>query len=241
MKRRINPLIIIYLIVVYLPIAVVTTVICATLTCLMIPIWGDSRWGYYPGMVWARILCRAALVRVRVEGREWIDPGRSYIFAANHQSIFDIFLVYGWLGVKFRWIMKKELRRIPFVGRACEMMGHIFIDRSNPKAARRSLLAAEQRLRHGTSVFIFPEGTRTKDGSVGPLKRGAFFIARDLSLPIVPVTISGAYEVMPYHAAYISPGTIRLTIHAPVAPDGLADPQLPETIRAIRHTIESAL
>lgn len=230
-----------YHIAVFVPIALVTTVLCATATILMIPIWGDHRWGYYPGMVWAKVLCRTALVRVEVYGRENIAPGRTYIFAANHQSIFDVFLVYGWLGVPFRWVMKKEIRRIPFIGKACEMMGHIFIDRSNAVAARKSIEAAEQRLGRGGSIFIFPEGTRTKTGEVGRLKKGAFVMARDLNLPIVPVTISGAYETMPYHAAYIRPGTIKMYIHQPIRAKLSTPEEIADTMNRTRSTIASKL
>lgn len=231
-----------YLVVVWLPVAIVTTVVCAAATCVMVPICGDSKWGYYPGLVWARVLCRAALVRVDVEGKERVCRERPYVFAANHQSVFDIFLVYGWLGVKFRWIMKKELRRIPVVGRTCEIMGHIFIDRSNAKAARRSLDAAEARLRSGgCSIVMFPEGTRTKDGIVGRFKRGALVIARDLQLPIVPVSIVGAYEVMPYHAWYIKPGRIKMVIHKPVETAGLSDAELHTAIDKIRDEVASSV
>lgn len=242
MKRHINPLIVLYIATVFIPTAVITTVACAALTCLMIPVCGDSKWGYYPGLVWAKILCTTALVKVDVEGRGNIDPQSSYVFAANHQSIFDIFLVYGWLGVKFRWIMKKELRRVPIIGKTCEMMGHIFIDRTNARAAKRSLEAAEKRLKGGKcSIVMFPEGTRTRDGKVGRFKRGALVIARDLQLPVVPVSIIGAYDVMPYHAWYIKPGTIRMTIHPPVMTAGISDTELHTTTDRIRNTVASAI
>lgn len=241
MRRIINPFIILYHISVFIPIAIVTTIICATATCVMIPIWGDKRWGYYPGMIWAKILCTTALVRVRAEGREHVSPDSTYVFTANHQSIFDVFLVYGWLGTKFRWVMKKEIRHIPFIGKACEMMGHIFIDRSNAVAAKKSIEAAERRLKSGGSIFIFPEGTRTKDGAVGKFKRGAFVMARDLQLPVVPATIAGAYEVMPYHSWLIHPGTIRLIIHHPIEASLMDEERMNLTIAQIRNTIASSL
>lgn len=237
MNRKINPFVVIYLIFIFLPIAVVTTLFFAVATIVMIPIWGDSRWGYYPGKIWAKILCTCALVRVNVEGQENFSSSESYVFVANHQSIFDIFLVYGWLNTKFRWIMKKELRRIPFVGKACEMMGHIFIDRSHPMKARHSIEAAEKRLRGGGSIFVFPEGTRTKNGQVGKFKRGAFTIARDLKLSVVPVSIIGAYEVMPYHSCYIRPGIIKMVIHKPMPTNELTTETMEEFVDSARRTV----
>ena len=240
MKRRINIFVLLYHIIVFLPIALTTTLICAVATCIMIPICGNRLWGYFPGMVWAKVLCTTALVRIKIEGRENIAPNATYIFAANHQSLFDIFLVYGWLGTPFRWVMRKELRQIPFVGKACEMMGHIFIDRNNAIAASKSLKTAEEHLQRGSSIFIFPEGTRTKDGKVARFKRGAFIMARDMHLPIVPVTIKGAYEVLPYHGVYIKPGTITMILHQPVSPDQLCD-NINETISAVHDTIANSL
>lgn len=240
-RQHVNPFVLIYHITIFVPIALITTIICAVATCIMIPICGDTKWGYYPGMIWAKILCTTALVKVKIEGQNHIAPKQSYIFAANHQSIFDVFLVYGWLGVKFRWIMKKELRMIPFVGKACEMMGHIFINRSNAIAAKRSLEAAEKQLQKGGSIFMFPEGTRTKTGAVGKFKRGALVIARDLKLPIVPVSIVGAYEVMPYHAWYIQPGIIKLIIHKPIPTKGLSDADMHTAINIVQNSVASAL
>lgn len=241
MSRKINPFVAIYLFFVFLPVAMVTTIVFAVATIIMIPIWGDSRWGYYPGKLWAKILCTVALVRVKVEGCDNMDSSKSYVFIANHQSIFDIFLVYGWLNIKFKWIMKKELRRIPFVGKACEMMGHIFIDRSNPIRARQSLEVAEKRLRGGGSIFIFPEGTRTRTGMVGKFKKGAFTIAKDLKLPVIPVSIIGAYDVMPYNSWYIKPGIIKMVIQRPIPTESLNDKNMDCFVDFVCEKVKSKL
>ena len=151
-----------------------------------------------------------------VTGMERLDPRQSYIFMMNHQSWFDIFTVYGWLPYFFKWIMKADLRRIPFVGRACESAGHIFINRESPKAAQRSLEKAKSVLRHGVSVVIFPEGTRSRDGRLGRFKRGGFKIATDLGLPVVPVTLRGCFERMPRGTFAVKPGRIDMVVHAPI-------------------------
>jgi 1-acyl-sn-glycerol-3-phosphate acyltransferase len=159
------------------------------------------------------LLC---FVKIEVKGIHYLDPSKSYVFALNHQSIFDIFVVYGWLPFIFKWIMKAELRKIPFIGKACEMAGHIFISRSSPVAAKQSLERAEAQLKSGVSVVVFPEGTRTKTGQMGNFKRGAFRIATDLALPIVPVTIRGGFERMKRNTLNVNPGKIEMIIHQPI-------------------------
>ena len=112
--------------------------------------------------------------------------------------------------------MKKEIKKIPLVGKACEYAGHIFIDRSNSRSAVRSIETAGKRLINGASIVIFPEGTRTNDGEIGKFRRGAFLLASDLNLPLVPITIKGAYEALPRNSAIIRPGKITMIIHQPI-------------------------
>jgi 1-acyl-sn-glycerol-3-phosphate acyltransferase len=151
-------------------------------------------------------------------------------------------LAYGWLKNNFKWIIKKEFRKMPVMGYLCYRMGHIFIDRSNPMRAKQSLDLAKQNLKKGnTSIFLFPEGTRTRNGQVGRFKRGAFTIARDLHLPIIPVTISGAYNVLPKNGWFITPGKITMTIHQPIDTTHLNDDNLNETIDQVKNIVESAL
>ena len=242
MKRKFNPLAIIYSVFIFTPLAIIISAIVFILIIIMTPIAGESKWGYYPGHVWGRIMCILALTRIKIIGNEHIDPSKSYIFVANHQSMFDIFLVYGYLNAKFKWIMKQEIRKTPLLGKACESMGHIFVDRSSPMRAQKSLEAAKTRLLQGNnSIFLFPEGTRSANGKIGRFKRGAFTIARDLHFPIIPVTISGAHNVLPKGGWFITPGTITMTIHNPIDTTNLNDDNLNETIDQIKNTVESAL
>ena len=246
MRRKINPtlqlLAIIYHIVVFMPIAIIVTIITSISIILILPIAGNAHWGNIPAMIWSRILCTLSLVRVKVQGNENIDPKASYILVANHQSIYDIPLVYGWLNNNFKWIMKKELRRLPVIGKTCELMGHIFIDRSHPMRAKQSLESAKKNLKQGeSSIFLFPEGTRTRNGKIQRFKRGAFTIARDLHLPIVPVTIIGAYDALPKGLNYITPGTIQMIIHSPIDTTHLNDENLNEMVDKVKNTIESKL
>lgn len=246
MRRRINPILqllaIIYHITIFLPIAIIVTIICCTLIAILLPIAGNAKWGSYPAKIWAKILTTLSLVRVKIHGTQNIDPNGSYIFVANHQSIYDIPLVYGWLDNNFKWIMKKELRRLPFIGKTCALIGHIFIDRSNPMRAKQSLEIAKQKLKQGnSSIFLFPEGTRTRNGQLLHFKRGAFTIARDLHLPIVPVTIIGAYDALPKGLHYITPGTIQMIIHQPIDTTKLNDENLNDLIKQVKNTIQTNL
>ena len=198
---------------IYVPVLAVLTLLTAVSTYIFAHVFGDKEITYFPARTWSRLACWLAFIKVEIKGVENFERDISYIFVANHQSIFDIFVVYGWLKSRFKWIMKKELRKIPFVGAACEAAGHIFIDRSNPIAAKRSIELAKQKIINGSSIVVFPEGTRTYDGSVGNFKKGGFKIATDFDLPLVPITISGAFECMSRHTFLITPCKITMTIH----------------------------
>lgn len=242
MRRKINPilqaLLVIYHSLVFLPLGILITLICSAIIIMMLPIAGNAKWGSYPAMFWARAVCYISLARVKVEGQEKIDSKASYIFVGNHQSLYDIPLVYGWLKNNFKWIIKKEFRKMPVMGYLCYRMGHIFIDRSNPMRAKQSLDQAKQSIIDGkSSIFLFPEGTRTRNGEVGRFKRGAFTIARDLHLPIVPVSIIGAYEALPKGLNCIIPDKIKIVFHEPIDTTHLTDENLNETIDQVRTTI----
>ena len=236
MKRKINPFWLLYLIFIFLPIGALLTAVAAILTVIF-SFAGDYRWCYMPAKYWARAMCYLVFVRVKVYGRENYSKNQSCIFIANHQSIYDVFVIYGWLISKFKWIMKNTLRKIPLVGLACHKAGHIFIDRSNPIRAKRSIEEAEKKLQNGSSVVIFPEGSRTKDGKIGKFKRGAFKIAEDLKLPIIPVSIEGTFEVMPIFSYYIKPHKVSVTFHKPVDTQNLNDSNMDEFIQKTREII----
>lgn len=214
------------------------------LTCIVIligtAIGNGSWWGYYPAMVWAKVFCILSLVKVSVRGRENIDKRTSYVFVANHQGAYDIFSVYGYLGHNFKWMMKKSLRKIMLVGYTCQKCGHIFVDRSSPTAIRRTIETAEKRLRDGMSLVVFPEGARTFTGKMGPFKKGAYQLALEFHLPLVPVTIDGSFGIMPRTRYVPRPGRIVLTIHKPIAPPA-DEAARTEVIEQTRQAIESSL
>lgn len=181
--------------------------------------------------LWSRLFFWLLFMPVTVEGRENIEPNKSYVFVANHQSMLDVWLVYGYLPVIFKWIMKKEVDSIPLVGSACRYAGHICVDRSNPRKALASLERMKTIMTNGVCTVVFPEGTRTKTGKMARFKRGAFQIALDLNLDVVPISISHAWDAMPPGAIFPRPKKLKLVIGKPV-PMNIDKNQDPALVRA---------
>lgn len=224
-------------VLVFLPFLLVTTTVwgCIAIAISLV----SQRTAFHCGTVWAKCLAWVSFVRVRVEGRENARQGQSYVIMTNHQGDYDVFALYGYLHRQFRWVMKQELRKVPFLGWACAAIGHIYIDRSNSQRAIASLEEAKPRLAGGVSVLFFPEGTRTPDGRLGPFKKGGFAMARQLDLPILPVSLSGSWEILPKGCLVPRPGTIRVRLHPPVAPaDHPTDDAL---MAAVRTAIASGI
>jgi len=203
-----------WMLLVFFPVVIVTTILWGALAVTVSL--ASQRIAFYCGTAWAWCLCWASFVRVRVAGREHAPRDRSHVFLVNHQGDYDILALYGFLGRQFRWVMKQELRKVPFLGWGCAAIGHIFVDRSNPRAAIASLDAAKPRLAGGISVLFFPEGTRSLDGRLLPFKKGGFQMARQLELPIVPVSISGSARILPKGCLFPRPGRIDIRIHEPI-------------------------
>lgn len=178
---------------------------------------GLGRWaGYVFPRLWAKLFCILTLVKVTVKGRENVEKNTSYVFVCNHQGAYDIFAVYGYLNHQFRWMMKRSLEKIPLVGYSCKVSGHIMVDNSSPSATRLTMEKAERQLRGGMSLVVFPEGARTWNGKMRPFKRGAYMLAVEFGLPVVPITIDGSFDVMPRFKKLPHWGHIVLTIHKPI-------------------------
>ena len=232
-----------YQLLIFFPLFVVVTIFVALLTSLGCMV-GLSRWfAFLPTRFWGWFTIRFLFLPVKVEGREHLQPGQSYIFAANHQGAFDIFLLSGFLGREFKWMMKASLRKVPFVGMACEKAGYIFVDKSSRKAVAKTMDDARQRLVGGTSLAVFPEGARTFSGHMGIFRRGAFQLADELQLPVVPITIDGCFDVMPrtkdFHFAQWHP--LRLVIHPPIVPISQGADNIKRTLEESYRIIMDAL
>lgn len=224
----------VYQLFIALPIIFVATVLTSLITILGGFI-NAHVFGYYPGRIWSKVVLRVLLLPIYVEGREHLQPRQSYVFVANHQGPVDIFLIYGYLGRNFKWMMKKALRKMPLVGVACEKARHIFVDKSGPKAIKETIDKARATLQNGTSLVVFPEGSRTFTGHMGLFRKGAFQLADDLQLPVVPVTIDGSFDVLTRMAGFnfVHWHPLRLVIHEPIPPVG-------EGKEDIKHTMEEA-
>jgi len=220
---------------------VVVTLIASTLVIVLSPFVNASTLSRGIAGAWARFIARLTPMFVRVVGRDNVDPEQSYVVVSNHQSVYDILVLYGWLGIDIRWVMKIEIRSIPGIGAACAALGHIYIDRSDHQAAIMSINAAREKISGGTSVIFFPEGTRSEDGRLKRFKRGAFRFAIDTELPILPVTVDGACDVLPARRYDLRPGVARLVIHPPISTVGLKTADLPALSDQIREVIGSAL
>jgi len=166
--------------------------------------------------LWAHILLFLSNTKVKVIGEDNLLYGKPQILMANHQSDFDILITLAHIPLQFRWIAKKELFAIPIFGAAMRSAGYIEIDRSNREKALQSIDEAALRIRRGKSVMTFPEGTRSRDGEIKALKQGAFHLAIQSDVPIVPVTIIGSGRIMPKRSLRIRPGQIKLIIGKPI-------------------------
>lgn len=226
---------------VLVPIVGISTVLIGSLCILLCLVVSPATAGRWCGRAWARLNAVAALMSVSVEGAQHIDAGRSYVVVANHQSQLDILVIYGWLDMDFRWVMKQELRRVPVLGICCEKLGHIYIDRSDSSAAISAINRAKKNISGGTSIFFFPEGTRSRDGNLLPFKKGAFRLAAGLQMPILPVSIAGTHSMLPPGTLRLRPGRARLVIHPPIETAGSDPDKVTVLMRQAREVIGSVI
>lgn len=205
-----------YQIFIWVPLFILCTVFISIITIIGSLLKLKKNFSYYPSWIWARFLCIITFCKVHVIGREKLKQNQSYIFVANHQGIYDCWLILGYLGIPIKWVMKQDLRKIPFVGKACELSGFIFVDNSSPLAAIKTINEIKERLKQNSSIAIFPEGERTLTGKLGNFKKGAFQVALELRLPIVPVTLNGSFDVMSKNTIFIRPHKMEVIIHDPI-------------------------
>jgi len=198
----------------------------------------EPKYAHLIARLWGRVNLWAAGVKVRVKGLANLESGRPYIFLSNHQSAFDILALLGKLPVQFAWLAKEELFSIPVMGRAMSAAGYIPIDRSNRRKAMESLNETAERIRKGTSVVIFPEGTRSPDGVLQPFKKGAFIIAAKAQQQIVPIAISGSYRIVSRQCAgMVHPGVVDVMIETPISTVGLTAKDNETLMRTVRESI----
>jgi len=202
---------------IFTPLAIIFTLFFGFLAVILAFVSNAKIASLVGGVIWAKLIGCLTPIFVSVRGRENIKANQSYVIISNHQSFYDIFLIYGWLGIDAKWVMKQELRKIPGLGIGSEKIGHIFIDRSNSNAAISSINKAKKKIINGTSIIFFPEGTRKNNAlELGAFKKGAFKLALDLKLPILPISIVGTRNILPPSSAKLFPGKVKLIIHPPI-------------------------
>ena len=228
-----------------MPLLVITTIVFGILIIIISPLGGDRWCGWFSsmiGQIWGWLIVRATLLPVTVNGRENIEPGKSYVIVANHQGCYDIFLIIGFIRKKVRWMMKASLMKIPFLGRASRISGHIAVDNTSPSHVHETYVRACKSITNGVSLVIFPEGRRSTTGEMGEFRRGAFLIADKLQLPVVPITIDGTFEVMPrdrdFKFARWHP--LTMTIHPPIMPISQSADDVKYLMEESRKAIRSA-
>jgi 1-acyl-sn-glycerol-3-phosphate acyltransferase len=226
---------------IFLPLVALLTLLFSTLTVITAWLVNPNIASRIFAVTWARVVAWITPIRVRVEGAENAQRSRSYVVASNHQSQYDILVVYGWLKLDLKWVMKKELRKLPAIGIGCEKAGHIFIERNNPKQAAEAINIALKRLGDGIGILFFPEGTRSLDGRLMRFKKGAFRTAIDQQLPLLPVTVVGTRDILPSKSLRLFPGTATLVIHPAIETAGMGVEQVDELMERAREVIASAL
>ena len=203
---------------VLIPASAIVTVIAALGAIVLSALGMQRRANLGVAARWARFIAHLTPMRVQIEGSENVVPGQSYVVVSNHQSQYDIPLIYGFCGLDLRWVMKAEIGKLPFIAQGCRAIGHIFIDRGNPEQARATINNAVANLPRGASVLFFPEGTRSPNGDLIKFRKGAFRVAVDRKLPVLPMTVVGTRALLPPGSLRIRPGRVRLVIHPPIQP-----------------------
>ncbi len=186
------------------------------LACAVSPFERSGESGVWMARQWARWILATCSISVEADGLEHLSPDQPVVLMSNHQSLFDIAAIIDTLPISFRFVAKKELTRIPLFGWGIAAAGHVIIDRGDNARAVASLRAAGERVRRGTNVIIFPEGTRSPTGALQPFKSGGFHLAIQAQVPIVPVTVSGTSRITPKGSLRIESGRVRVHYGRPI-------------------------
>ncbi len=193
--------------------------------------------GHCYAKLWGKAALLANRVRVTTEGMEQLDGKGPYIFMSNHQGYYDIFAFLSHLSYQFKWLAKKELFSVPFLGWTMAAVGYISIDRGGTRDTVEAMNEAAQRIRDGMSVVIFPEGSRSPDGMIQPFKKGGFTLAIKSKVPIVPVAISGSRDIIPKGKLAVNPGEIRIRVGHPIETENCALKDREWLMEKVRETI----
>ncbi len=216
------------------PLFFLATAVCGTAALVASLFAKTGRTQHRIARLWARLCLLAAGARLRIEGEENLRKYPAAVYASNHTSYMDTPVVFASLPFQFRILAKKELWTLPFIGWYLARSGQMPIDTENPRSTLSSLGKAAQALKGGMSLFVFPEGSRTPDGTTKEFLAGAAYLAIRAQAPLVPIALSGVYDLLPIHTRHFYPGAVRLMAGEPISTAGLTlrdANQLTETLR----------
>lgn len=220
-----------------IPLIYLYTIVMGSLSLTLSLYDPGGRRQHWCARLWCRMIARTALADVRVYGAEHIRAGTSYVFLSTHQSYMDIPAMLGYLPAQLRIAAKKILFRIPFMGWHLWRAGHIPIDRSSTQNAVTSMQRAALYLQNGICAFVFPEGTRSRDGLLHPFKKGGFKLALQAQVPIIPITIIGTRAILPPDSIIFRPGPIEMYVDEPIPTAGLTDDDIELLMRKVRKAM----
>ena len=216
---------------------VIATLVLGMIAFISYPFDRKGKVGHYYAKLWGKTALLANRVKVRIEGMEHLNRKGPYIFMSNHQGSYDIFTLLGHLPYQFKWLAKKELFSIPFFGWTMAAAGYISIDRGGTRDTVEAMNEAAQKIHDGMSVVIFPEGSRSPDGSIQPFKKGGFTLAIKSKIPIVPIAISGSRDIMPKDRLTATSGEIRVFVGHPIEIQHCSLKDRESLMKMVRETI----
>lgn len=222
-----------------IPIMTMITVVCGSVSLLFSLFEKSGRVQHWIARLWARGLIRAAGCSITIHGREKLLKAPVAVYVSNHTSYMDTPVIFASLPFQFRILAKKELWPIAFIGWYLDRSGQIPIDTRNPRASLSSLAGGVKALRSGMPLFVFPEGGRTPDGELQPFLSGAAFLAIRAQVPLVPLTLSGVYDLLPMHTRHLYPGHLTLRVGDPIDTTGMNVRQTDELTERLRATIDA--
>lgn len=205
-----------YQVVLLLPFVAIFTILVFGTVSILCTFFDKDKVMHPLSRIWGRGIIRASLLPVKVSGLETLEHDQQYIYVANHCSYYDVFLLSGYLPLPRRWMMKRELERVPFFGTGCRRAGFVFVDKGSMSEIKATYQRALDTLKEGASLIVFPEGRRSDDGHMHKFSRTPFTLAAEMNLPVVPVTINGTFDVMPRHHRFLTWHPLHLDFHKPI-------------------------
>ena len=215
------------------------TAVCGTASLLGSLFDAQGHWQHACARAWSWLILKTSGIRVRVEGLEHVNPAATTIYCVNHQSAMDIPVLFASLPVQFRFVAKRSLFNMPFMGWHLRRSGHIPVDRDRPREALKSMKKVAQEIREGKSVLLFPEGHRSRNGQLLPFKAGSFYIAILAGVPVVPITVIGTSYVLKPDTYHVRAGQTQVIVHPAIETQGLTLKDVDQLLEQVREIIAS--